>query len=154
MFTGREYDAESGLYHYRARAYSPVIGRFLQRDPIGYYDSMNLFEYAQNNPINWLDPLGLTCTDEEKDEERVKNEDSKDVKVPLWEEPPFIILTLIKPRVYFRGPEWGQWKWRGEWFKGWHFHLGEGSLGKHHLPQQFGNWWKNLLNIVKKRFHL
>jgi hypothetical protein len=39
--------------------YSPTIGRFLQRDPIGYYDSMNLYQAVGNNPINYLDPLGL-----------------------------------------------------------------------------------------------
>ncbi|MCL4244488.1 MAG: RHS repeat-associated core domain-containing protein, partial [Candidatus Dadabacteria bacterium] len=36
-YTGREYDAESGLYYYRARYYDPSIGRFLQEDPIGLY---------------------------------------------------------------------------------------------------------------------
>jgi len=59
MFTGREYDQESGIYHYRARQYDPSIGRFLQRDPLSYYDSMNLYEYTGGNPVNWIDPLGL-----------------------------------------------------------------------------------------------
>ena len=59
MFTGREYDAETGLYYYRARYYSADIGRFLQTDPIGYLAGLNLYRYCYNNPINLIDPLGL-----------------------------------------------------------------------------------------------
>ncbi len=59
-FTGREYDPESGLYYYRARYYDPRAGRFLTKDPIGLAGGdVNLYRMAQNNPIKWVDPLGL-----------------------------------------------------------------------------------------------
>jgi RHS repeat-associated protein len=61
-FTGREYDAESGLYYYRARMYAPRLGRFLQTDPIGYADGINWYAYCGNNPVILLDPWGLCGT--------------------------------------------------------------------------------------------
>ena len=57
-FTGREYDAETGLYYYRARYYDPGLGRFLEGDPIGYRQQMNVYIYVGNNPVNRIDPNG------------------------------------------------------------------------------------------------
>jgi len=46
------------LYYFRARYYHPELGRFLQTDPKGYIDSMNLYQAFGNNPVNFTDPLG------------------------------------------------------------------------------------------------
>jgi RHS repeat-associated protein len=58
LFTGREWDAECWLFHYRARAYSPTLGRFTSRDPLGYVGGKNLYEYVKGRPINRIDPTG------------------------------------------------------------------------------------------------
>jgi len=60
QFTGRQYDSETGLYYYRARYYNVEIGRFIQPDPIGYNDGMNMYVYVGNNPVVYTDPMGLS----------------------------------------------------------------------------------------------
>jgi len=57
-YTGQRADSETGLYYYKARYYSPELGRFLNQDPIGYKDSMNLYAYVNDNPVNFVDPSG------------------------------------------------------------------------------------------------
>jgi RHS repeat-associated protein len=58
LFTGRELDEESGLYYYRTRGYDSVKGRFLQRDSVGNANGLNLYEYADDNPTDNVDPSG------------------------------------------------------------------------------------------------
>jgi RHS repeat-associated protein len=58
-YTGRRLDAGTGLYYYRARYYSAALGRFLQVDPIGYRDQINLYAYVANAPTSGTDPSGL-----------------------------------------------------------------------------------------------
>lgn len=58
LFTGREYDDETGLYYYRARYYDPQSGRFIAEDPLLFIDGLNINAYVGNNPLNAVDPFG------------------------------------------------------------------------------------------------
>lgn len=77
-YTGQELDPESGLYYYKSRYYEPMIGRFISADPAlnlyipkarsqrqlpngGVFNpiTLNLYAYANNNPIKYVDPNGL-----------------------------------------------------------------------------------------------
>jgi RHS repeat-associated protein len=58
-YTGQAWLPELGMAYYKARIYSPTLGRFLQTDPIGYADGANWYAYVGNDPVNFADPLGL-----------------------------------------------------------------------------------------------
>lgn len=59
QYTGRENDG-TGLYYYRARYYHPALQRFIGEDPLRFRSGdFNLFAYVSNNPVRFIDPLGL-----------------------------------------------------------------------------------------------
>ena len=60
-FTGKDLDEDTGLYYFNARWYDSEIGRFISEDPIK--DGVNWYTYAANNPLRFVDPMGL-FTDE------------------------------------------------------------------------------------------
>ncbi len=60
QYTGQAWLPELGMYYYKARIYSPTLGRFLQTDPIGYGDGLNWYNYVGGDPVNFRDPSGQT----------------------------------------------------------------------------------------------
>ena len=58
LFHGQYFDYETGLIFMRARVYDPFSAMFLQPDPAGYEDSVNLYAAFGNNPASRVDPTG------------------------------------------------------------------------------------------------
>jgi len=58
LYAGYRHDDETGLYHVRNRYHHPTLGTWITRDPIGYADGMNLYQYVASNPTVATDPSG------------------------------------------------------------------------------------------------
>gem|GEM_PF-3826708 len=63
-FSSKFTDDDTGLVYYGYRYYSPSLGRFINRDPIGESGGNNLYGFAGNDPVNGVDVLGLTEADD------------------------------------------------------------------------------------------
>ena len=67
LFNARDWDPDARLYHVRARFYDPATGRFISPDPIRFKGGWNLYAYAGNDPVNYVDIFGLEQEDKRMD---------------------------------------------------------------------------------------
>ena len=58
-YAGYVFNKETAQYTVRFRNYNPELGRWMQRDPAGYVDGANIYEYVQSSPGLLADPFGL-----------------------------------------------------------------------------------------------
>jgi RHS repeat-associated protein len=63
-FPGQVHDVESGLHSNGRRDYDPRLGRYVESDPVGLEGGINTYAYANNNPVNSVDPTGTVVTPE------------------------------------------------------------------------------------------
>ncbi len=75
-FTGQTWFPQAGLNYYKARWYSPTLGRFMSADPLGYDDGPNMYAYVGNDPMNLSDPSGREKICLKKDEDDKKSPES------------------------------------------------------------------------------
>jgi RHS repeat-associated protein len=85
QYTGQAWLSELGLYYYKARMYSPALGRFLQADPAGYAAGPNRYEAMGGDPVNSADPSGM---ENDAVDQRIVQEipriDSPDLTLTGW----------------------------------------------------------------------
>jgi RHS repeat-associated protein len=75
-YTGKPYDTVTGLYNYGYRDYAPEVARFTTADPVR--DGANWFAYVNNDPVNWVDPWGLSASDDSKNSNKDKGTNISD----------------------------------------------------------------------------
>jgi RHS repeat-associated protein len=103
-YSGKERDAETGLYYYGARYYMGWLGRWVSCDPIGVEDNINIFIYLNNNPLTFIDPDGKST--KEWNESILPNLEEEQISFgPLWK---------LKEEG-FEKHEWGTYEKEFKW---------------------------------------
>jgi RHS repeat-associated protein len=61
-YTGKERDEETGFSYHKAKYLAPWLGRWTAPDPMGINHAFDLYEYADGNPVKFIDPEGREPT--------------------------------------------------------------------------------------------
>lgn len=95
-YTGKERDEETGFAYHGARYYAPWLGRWTAADPAGFVDGVNVFIYTRNNPLNFVDPFGLsTAKNDESENEQSDEKDAKQNENSEEEGPGFLRVASL-----------------------------------------------------------
>jgi RHS repeat-associated protein len=92
----------NGLYKMGVRYYDPETGRFINKDPIGYAAELNLFTYTENNPVNYIDPEGLSYITYDEKTHSLKFYNKCGELVGSW---------IASNRAGYRDAK-GRWQWK------------------------------------------
>jgi RHS repeat-associated protein len=117
LFSSKRYHGATALSYFGARYYDASIGRFISRDPLGYIDGPNQYIYCANNPINLIDPYGLSKRDKDPENSSQNppdgNPPGNDVEAVLNQEValqyemimgyPVVVMTSAGPMIYYAG---------------------------------------------------
>jgi len=118
LFQGRRWDGFSQTYNHRHRQYNPKYGRWLSRDPIGFFGGRNLWNFVNNNPLRFTDPWGLLelitnsqgyfLIDDWGNWKRVSQKDAEDLEKSLCieaKQQEFVRLSQSGDQFFFTGKE-------------------------------------------------
>ncbi|HYE03247.1 MAG TPA: RHS repeat-associated core domain-containing protein [Phycisphaerales bacterium] len=105
-YCGYLFNREIQIYKVRFRDYDPALGRWLERDPAGYVDGPNLFQYVGSRPVSRKDPLGLGPTDEQMNMRQWAREQRDDCAVCLpVDEEGFLVMDAAEAAALGIGEE-------------------------------------------------
>ncbi len=111
LFTGREYANLFNFYEYRARAYNPILGRFMSEDP-KLFDAgdYNLFRYCHNDPVDLVDPMGTDYGPFESADQAYRFFDAKWNAISKRENQEYRVDVYRMPsgHIYVTDPTFGQ----------------------------------------------